>query len=164
VRALRTASRAKRTIDDRAGSERAGPRTSSLRTARWLWPDPTQRPVRVGQGLGQKWSGRVDSMFLGALLGWLRLASKSVLPTTLANSMLTVTAGLPLFLHGEDPGPRGAAYEPAGWIPMLIAVVILACKFRGVVRLPSLQSNTGPGLGLRFVAPESDGSSNRTLH
>lgn len=54
----------------------------------------------------------VTCMFLGALLGWLRLASKSVLPTTLANSALTVTAGLPLLLHGEDPGVRGAAYGP----------------------------------------------------
>jgi hypothetical protein len=32
---------------------------------------------------------------LGALLGWLRLVSKSVAPTTISNGVLTLTAGLP---------------------------------------------------------------------
>ncbi|MGE0321863.1 MAG: CPBP family glutamic-type intramembrane protease [Polyangiaceae bacterium] len=76
-------------------------------------------------------------MLLGALLGWLRLASSSVLPTTLANSALTVTAGLPLLLHGEDPGVRGAVYGPAGWAPMLLILgVILVSRYRRAIRVP----------------------------
>lgn len=79
----------------------------------------------------------VTCMFLGSLLGWLRLASKSIMPTTLANSVLTATAGLPFLLHGEDPGIRSAAYGPAGWLPMGVAlIVILGTKYRDAVRVP----------------------------
>ena len=79
-------------------------------------------------------------MFLGALLGWLRLASKSVVPTTLANSLLTVTAGLPFLLQGDDPGLRGAAYGPAGWLPMIVALLLLlTTRLRQAVRTPPIE-------------------------
>ena len=79
----------------------------------------------------------VTCMFLGALLGWLRLASRSVLTTTLANSVLTISAGLPFLLHGDDPGIRGAVYGPAGWVPMLLLLIaILASRYRDALRLP----------------------------
>jgi membrane protease YdiL (CAAX protease family) len=79
----------------------------------------------------------VTCMLLGGLLGWLRLASRSILPTTLANGMLTISAGLPLVLRGEDPGARAAVYGPAGWVPMgLLLLFILSTRYRSVLRVP----------------------------
>lgn len=105
----------------------------------------------------------VTCMFLGALLGWLRLASKSVLTTTLANSALTVTAGLPFLLHGEDPGVRGAAYGPAGWIPMSMAVIlILTTRYRDAVRVPELAN--GPRRDVWLLWFQRGEDEERTLH
>ncbi|PTL83125.1 CPBP family intramembrane glutamic endopeptidase [Vitiosangium sp. GDMCC 1.1324] len=74
---------------------------------------------------------------LGALLGWLRLASHSVIPTTIANAVLTLSAGLPLLLQGVEVGPRGAAYGPPGWLPMgLVLAAIALGRCRHAVKLP----------------------------
>lgn len=74
---------------------------------------------------------------LGALLGWLRLASRSVIPTTIANAILTLSAGLPLLLQGVEVGPRGAVYEPPGWLPMALVLAALALgRCRHAVKLP----------------------------
>ncbi|MCK6480099.1 MAG: CPBP family glutamic-type intramembrane protease [Planctomycetes bacterium] len=62
---------------------------------------------------------------LGALLGWMRIASRSVVPSTVANAALTVAAGLPLLLQGADPGVRGAAWGPPGWVPLAMGAGIL---------------------------------------
>jgi uncharacterized protein len=81
----------------------------------------------------------VTCMLLGGLLGWLRLASRSIVPTTLANGMLTVAAGLPLLLRGDDPGVRAAVYAPAGWVPLGLALVfILTTRHRHALRVPAL--------------------------
>lgn len=96
-------------------------------------------------------------MFLGALLGWLRLASKSVVPTTLANSLLTVTAGLPFLLQGDDPGLRGAAYGPAGWLPMTVALgLLLATRFRQAVRTPEIEAVLPTTRIWLVILPEDD--------
>lgn len=103
----------------------------------------------------------VTCMFLGALLGWLRLASKSVLTSTLANSTLTVTAGLPFLLHGEDPGIRSAAYGPAGWVPMSLAMLlIIATRYREAVKLPELAAAPKPEVWLLWC----DDDDKRQLH
>jgi membrane protease YdiL (CAAX protease family) len=74
---------------------------------------------------------------LGALLGWLRLASRSVIPTTIANAILTLSAGLPLLLQGVEVGPRGAVYGPPGWLPMALVLAALALgRCRHAVKLP----------------------------
>jgi membrane protease YdiL (CAAX protease family) len=78
-------------------------------------------------------------VLLGCLLGWLRLASRSLLPAVLANVCLTLGAGLPLLLLGEDVGLRGAVYEPPGWIPLgVLAVLVLACG-RAWKGMPAVQ-------------------------
>lgn len=72
----------------------------------------------------------VTCVLLGCLLGWLRLASRSILPAVLANLCLTLGAGLPLLLLGEDVGLRGAVYAPAGWMPLGALLVLLAVACR----------------------------------
>ncbi len=72
----------------------------------------------------------ITCMLLGCLLGWLRLASRSLLPAVSANLCLTLGAGLPLLLLGEGVGLRGAIYAPAGWMPLGILVVVLALACR----------------------------------
>lgn len=78
----------------------------------------------------------VTCMLLGSLLGWLKLASKSVLSPATANVVLTVCAGLPLLLSGDDPGIRGSVYGPAGWIPMAVVLgVILMTGLRSPINI-----------------------------
>lgn len=67
----------------------------------------------------------VSCVLLGILFGWLRLASKSLAPVVIANSTLTLAAGLPYVLHGLDAGPRATIYLPLGWIVLGVAVVVL---------------------------------------
>lgn len=74
---------------------------------------------------------------LGVLLGWLRLASKSIGPTTVANAVLTISAGLPFLLQDVDIGLRGAAYGPPGWLLMAIAIAALtAGRCRAAITTP----------------------------
>ncbi len=80
--------------------------------------DPASAPTRGVRFV-------VTCALLGVLLGWLRLAGKSLVLAVIVNAVLTVAAGLPFILRGVDVGPRGSAYGPAGWIPMLLAVGIL---------------------------------------
>lgn len=105
----------------------------------------------------------VTCMFLGALLGWLRLASKSVLTTTLANSVLTLTAGLPFVLHGDDPGVRAAVYGPPGWVPMaLLVIAILLTRYGNAVRVPAGASTAPAPIVVLWAGPQRDDG--RTLH
>jgi len=73
---------------------------------------------------------------LGVLLGWLRLASGSIAPSAACNATLTICAGLPLVLQGLSP-TLGAAFEPAGWLPMmlLVATIVTLPALRAVVVL-----------------------------
>lgn len=130
-----------------------------------LWYAPLFLATNAGLGTSTLKGGAfvVTCMFLGALLGWLRLASKSVLTTTLANSLLTMTAGLPFVLHGDDPGVRGAVYGPPGWVPMaLLVVAILATRYRDALRVPENAPAPGPSLVVLWPATKPD--EGRTYH
>ncbi len=79
----------------------------------------------------------ITSVLLGVLLGWLRLASRSIVPALLANVVLTLGAGLPILLGGVDPGARAAIYSPLGWAPLLlIAGWVALTRQRHAIRLP----------------------------
>lgn len=79
----------------------------------------------------------VTCMLLGTLLGWLRLASRSVMPVVLANAVLTLAAGLPYVIHGIDAGLRSAVYGPVGWLVLVVAITALAAsRWRAAVRVP----------------------------
>jgi membrane protease YdiL (CAAX protease family) len=65
---------------------------------------------------------------LGALLGWLRLASGSIAASATCNATLTICAGLPLVLQDMTPPILGAVFGPAGWLPMLLVIVVVACR------------------------------------
>lgn len=80
----------------------------------------------------------VTCVLLGTLLGWLRLASKSVAPVVVANTTLTLAAGLPYVLHGLDAGLRSAVLGPAGWLPLALGLVFLArSRWAMVLQLPA---------------------------
>lgn len=75
---------------------------------------------------------------LGVTLGWLRLASKSIMPAVFANGLLTISCGLPFILQNVDVGLRGAAYTPLGWLPLIgVGLVLLFGKWRAVIATPS---------------------------
>jgi len=101
---------------------------------------------------------------LGVLLGWLRLASGSIIPTTVANAVLTLTAGLPFLLQGIDVGLLGSAYGPPGWVPMALAIAILATgRWRGAVVTPSALPRRREGLWFALDA-RAGGAGPRVLH
>jgi len=95
----------------------------------------------------------ITCMLLGIVLGWLRLASRSVMPSTVANVILTLGAGLPVVLAGIDVGPRGAIYHPEGWAPLLAIVLGLS-----VTRLRRAVITPKPS------APQTLAFDLRTLH
>src|SRR5262249_61704945 len=69
----------------------------------------------------------VFGTLMGVLFGWLRLASNSVLPPTIAHASLNAIAGLPfIFLvKGVDAAVAGALWSPIGWLVLLAAIAIL---------------------------------------
>jgi hypothetical protein len=68
----------------------------------------------------------VFGILAGVLLGWLRLASGSVWPPTVAHAALNAIAGLPLvLLRGVDPAVAGVLYSPVGWLVLLAAIGLL---------------------------------------
>ncbi len=68
----------------------------------------------------------IAAMLLGVLFGWLRLASRSIVPPTIAHASFNAIAGLPLILlRGVDPAVGGVLYSPVGWIVMLIVIWLL---------------------------------------
>jgi membrane protease YdiL (CAAX protease family) len=64
---------------------------------------------------------------LGIILGWLRLASGSVAPSTLCNAALTIGGGLPLLMRGAT-SPFAAVFAPAGWLPMMLIIATIATQ------------------------------------
>jgi membrane protease YdiL (CAAX protease family) len=73
----------------------------------------------------------VFGVLAGVLLGWLRLATGSVVPPTVAHAALNAVAGLPLLLlRGVDPTVAGALYSPAGWLVLLAAIGVLVATGR----------------------------------
>lgn len=61
----------------------------------------------------------------GVLIGWLRLASGSVWPPTVAHASLNASAGLPLLLAGVDAAVAGTLWSPVGWLALLGAIAVL---------------------------------------
>jgi uncharacterized protein len=88
-------------------------------------------------------------VLLGVLFGWLRLASRSVMPVVLANATLTLASGLPFVIHGVDAGLRGAAFGPPGWIVLAIVIFgLLHTKWKDAVQVPSrIAAGAGAPLG-----------------
>lgn len=79
----------------------------------------------------------VTCVLLGILLGWLRLASRSLVPAVVANSTLTLAAGLPYFVHGVDAGMRSAIFGPMGWLVLgLTILVLMLSDYRRLVQIP----------------------------
>src|SRR5262245_22453605 len=68
----------------------------------------------------------VSMTLLGVLFGWLRLASGSVVPPTIAHASFNAIAALPLILLKDvDAAVAGVLWSPVGWLAMLIAIGIL---------------------------------------
>jgi membrane protease YdiL (CAAX protease family) len=94
----------------------------------------------VGAGassLGRLAGFVVTCALLGIVFGWLRLASRSVYVSAAANATLTICGGLPFALAGGAP-PLAAIYQPAGWLPIAVAVVVIASRapLRAAVAVP----------------------------
>lgn len=66
----------------------------------------------------------ITCMLLGIILGWLRLRSGSLLPSAVANAVLTMMAGLPVLLHEGSAGALDAVFRLPGW-PVLALVAFL---------------------------------------
>jgi membrane protease YdiL (CAAX protease family) len=109
-------------------------------------------------------------VLLGTLLGWLRLASKSIGPTVTANTVLTAAAGLPFLLQGMDVGVRGAVYQAPGWVPMLIVLAaLLLSRWRDVVATAAKPAMMSGDAAWRWVQGEgarrrARRRASRTLH
>ncbi len=68
----------------------------------------------------------VFCVLLGAVFAWLRLASGSVVPPTIAHGAFNAIAGLPLLvLRGADPAVAGPLWSPVGWVVLGLAAVVL---------------------------------------
>jgi hypothetical protein len=105
----------------------------------------------TGGGAASAWTRAagfvVTCVLLGIILGWLRLASRSVVPAVTANVMLTLGAGLPLVLSGGDAGARAAVYLPVGWVPLLLIACVLAfSRYRSAVVTPRPSGGARPVL------------------
>jgi membrane protease YdiL (CAAX protease family) len=75
--------------------------------------------------LGVLWF-MVFCTLMGVIFGWLRLASRSVLPPTVAHASLNAIAGLPLILlPGVDVAVAGTLWSPVGWIVLLLGIAVL---------------------------------------
>ncbi len=86
---------------------------------------------------GHPWLGVplfvIAGVLLGMVFGWLRLASDSVVPPTVAHASLNATAGLPLLLlRGVDPAVGGVIYSPVGWVVLAGTIVVL--MWRGALK------------------------------
>ncbi|MBK8009752.1 MAG: CPBP family intramembrane metalloprotease [Deltaproteobacteria bacterium] len=93
-----------------------------LHGAVWgLWYAPLLFLAAYGQAaplgaVGRSLAFVVTCVLLGMLFGWLRLASKSLVPVMVANMTLTLAAGLPYVLHGWMPASARQCSSPlAGW-------------------------------------------------
>ncbi len=68
----------------------------------------------------------VTFALFGALLGWLWLASGSVLPPTVAHSAYNNAFVIPAVLYGHLDHPvAGTLSTPVGWAVMLVALLAL---------------------------------------
>jgi membrane protease YdiL (CAAX protease family) len=73
----------------------------------------------------------VACMLLGVLFGWLALASRSVLPPTLAHAAFNAVGPAPLlFLRGMNAAVGGVLWSPIGWLVLLAAIAVLMVSGR----------------------------------
>jgi membrane protease YdiL (CAAX protease family) len=102
-----------------------------------LWYAPVFVIGSDGGGLARAAGFVVTCALLGTLLGWLRLASGSILASAASNATLTLAAGLPVMLQGTSSA-RSAIYEPAGWIPLAALLLVIAAlgRLRDAVAAP----------------------------
>lgn len=114
-----------------------------LHGAVWgLWYAPVLFFARYGQqapltAFSQSLGFVLTCVLLGTLFGWLRLAAKSIVPVVIANATLTLAAGLPYVVHDVDAGLRSAAFGPAGWLLLLMALgALFRSRWRALVQVP----------------------------
>lgn len=131
--------------------ERFGPwRGLLLHGAVWgLWYAPLlflagyEQLAPLG-AVGQSAAFVVTCVLLGMLFGWLRLDSKSLVPVVLANTTLTLAAGLPYVLHGVDAGQRSAVFFPAGWLVLLSVIAgLFLSRWRRAIQIPENRRELG---------------------
>ena len=79
----------------------------------------------------------VTCLLLGVVLGWLRLRSGSLLPSAVANVVLTAFAALPLLLHGGSAGARDAVFRWPGWPVLGVAALLILLRGRLAPRQPA---------------------------
>jgi membrane protease YdiL (CAAX protease family) len=75
----------------------------------------------------------VTCLLLGVVFGWMRLRSGSVVPSALANAVLTIVAGLPLLVQAGSLGARDAIFRMPGWPVLALcaaAVVVISARSR----------------------------------
>lgn len=73
----------------------------------------------------------VTCVALGVVLAWLRLRSRSLVPSVLANLVLTLVAGLPLVQGGDTAGVRDAVLRWPGLVVLgLVAIAVLVARRR----------------------------------
>jgi membrane protease YdiL (CAAX protease family) len=79
----------------------------------------------------------VTCALLGIVLGWLRLATRSIFASAASNATLTICAGLPLVLVGES-SPFSATFGPPGWLPLLVVIALIAAHrpWRSSITVP----------------------------
>jgi len=90
-----------------------------------------------GESVLQSLKYVVTCSLLGVVLGWLRLSTRSIYASAASNATLTIYAGLPLLLVGE-PSRFSAAFKPAGWLPLLLVIVLIAWRrrWRAAIKVP----------------------------
>ncbi|MCC6807072.1 MAG: CPBP family intramembrane metalloprotease [Deltaproteobacteria bacterium] len=132
-----------------------------------LWYAPLV--LVAGQStLPPSWTGvasfTVTAVFLGVLLGWLRLRYKSVLPPTIVNSCLTLLAGLPFIMTGVDAGARGGLYGLPGLLPLGLLALIILLRSRTRKDLNTSLQDPSAVRPSRFWIVIDGGKSNASIH
>lgn len=102
-------------------------------------------PLSSLDALARAFAFAATCVLLGVLLGWLRLASRSIAPAVTANTTLTLAAGLPYVLHGVDAGQRSAVFLPAGWLVLVpLVLALFTSRLAGAVRTPARLGSAAP--------------------
>jgi membrane protease YdiL (CAAX protease family) len=83
----------------------------------------------LGDSLSPAGGFIITCLLLGIVFGWLRLRSRSIAPSAIANALLTIVAGLPLLLHDGSAGIRDAVFRWPGW-PVIGVVALLVLFVR----------------------------------
>jgi uncharacterized protein len=80
----------------------------------------------------------ITCLLLGIVFGWLRLRSRSIAPSAIANALLTIVAGLPLLLQDGSSGIRDAVFRGPGWpVIGIAALLVLVLRRRDLEPAPA---------------------------